>query len=218
MTETSSPPPSGARSTGFSRKIAHIPAEAGTTSATDPPRPPRFFAWQTLVACLAAVLIGIAAGRIAAWAEHIRAPLLVFPLAVGGAVGLAMMGLARLADIVHRPTLVAAAALAALGTVAGQHYFPYRDYLHNRAAFLAEKAQNSLAGAVLEGLPDTAPSFAAYMRGQADVGRPVAGIALRGAAAWASWALDGLLVLASAVAVVVVFSRRSGREARSREL
>jgi hypothetical protein len=186
MTQTSSPPP----------------ADAG------PPQPPRFVARQLLVCCLAAALIGIAAGRVAAWAEHIRAPLLVFPLMVGCAVGLSLLALARLADIVHRPTLVAGAALAALAAVAGQHYFPYRDYLHDRAAFLAEKRQSGMAGVFLEGLPETAPSFAAYMRGQADVGRPIAaGITLRGASAWASWAVDGLLVLASAVAVVVVFSR-----------
>ena len=115
----------------------------------------------------------------------------------------------RLAEVVNRPTLIAGAAVAALATIAGQHYFPYRDYLHDRAVFLAEKSQNSLPAMFLEGLPDSALSFARYMRGQADVGRPIGGITLRGAAAWASWALDGLLVLASAVAVVIIFCRRA---------
>jgi hypothetical protein len=172
-------------------------------------RPPRIAAWQAIVCCLAAVLIGIAAGRIAAWAEHVRAPLVVFPLAVGCAVGLAWLAVARLTEVVHRPTLVAGAAVAALATIAGQHYFPYRDYLHDRAAFLAEKSQDSLPAMFLEGLPDAAPGFAHYMRGQADLGRPIGSITLRGAAAWASWALDGVLVLASAVAIVIIFSRRA---------
>ncbi len=46
----------------------------------------------------------------------------------------------RLADIGHRPTLIFATALAALTAVAGEHYFPYRDYLQERAAFLRRKA------------------------------------------------------------------------------
>ncbi len=69
----------------------------------------------------------------------------------------------------------------------------------------------------LNALPDTAPSFTQYMREQAEQGRQVvpqtkfakfaAGMMLRGPLAWASWALDGLVLVASAITAVVVFSR-----------
>jgi hypothetical protein len=192
-------------------------------SSSDPPRRGRFVALQALVWYSIALLLGTGAGRAAAWVEnaraplngraaawveHVRAPLLVYPAVVGGAIGLALVAVMRLANIGHRPTLVSGAALAALAAVAGQHYFPYRDYLQERAAFLAQKRDSGLPEMLLSTLPEAAPSFAGYMRGQADRGRPIAaGLSLRGPAAWASWALDGTLLLAATAAVVLVFSR-----------
>ncbi len=180
----------------------HAPA------ADDPRQHGRFMASHALVCCLAAALIGGVAGRAAASIEHIRAPLLLFPVFVGVAIGLSLVALMRLTDIRHRPTLVAGAVVAALLAVAGQHYFPYRDYLRDRAAFLAQKHDSGLHELFHGAASGARTGFAAYMRGQAACGRPItAALTLRGPFVWASWALDGTLLLASAAAITVVFSR-----------
>ena len=52
------------------------------------------------------------------------------------------------------------------------------------------------------------PSFAGYMLWQAREGRAItANYSLRGFAAWASWAMDGVLLLAATAAMIVWFSR-----------
>ncbi len=169
-----------------------------------PPRRGRFMASQALLWCLAALLLGVAAARAAVWIERVRAPWLIFPLLIGCGLGAMLVLLMHVAETGHRPTVVIAAALAALAAVAGQHYFSYHDYVQARTAFLEQ--QRSFV--VPEELTHE-KTFAEYMQAQAAVGRPIAGaITLRGPAAWASWALDGLLVLTSAVAVVYVFSKR----------
>jgi hypothetical protein len=176
------------------------------------PHRSRFVATQTLIWCLASPLLGVAAARVAVWAQRVRAPVLIFPLLVGCGVGLALAALMRLAQIGHRPTLVFGAVLAALLAAAGQHYFSYRDYVDARATFLAQKPENAMLEALGEKIPVATPGFAGYMCGQARVGRPLFDIkgetvALRGATAWASWGIDGLITLASAVAIVYVFAR-----------
>jgi hypothetical protein len=141
------------------------------------------------------------------WAEHIRAPLLVFPLVIGFGLGLLLAAVMRLAQIGHQPTLIAGAMLAAIIASAGQHYFQYRDFIDARAAILAQKSNQGFAGAFAEMMP-TAPSFADYMLWQAREGRAItAKYSLRGAAAWASWALDSMLLIAAAVAMVYASSR-----------
>jgi hypothetical protein len=187
--------------------------ENGATSASTAPPHGRFVAVHALAWFLFAPLLGIAAARAAVWAEHLRAPLLVFPLLVGCGVGLALAALMRLANVGHRPTIMAGAFIAVIPTIVGQHYFGYRDYLHERAAFLAQKNESKMLEAFQDELPAAiAPSFAEYMRGQARIGRTLPGIngtatSLHGVAAWISWAIDGLITLASAMAIVYLFAQ-----------
>jgi hypothetical protein len=172
-----------------------------------PPRG-RFIGLQALAWLLAAPLLGAAVARAAVWAEHVRAPLLIFPLLIGGGLGLLLVAMMRVLNIGHRPTLLIGAVLAAVVAAAGQHYIHFRDYADARAAFLAQKQDGGLLGQFQKVMPTVAPSFSDYMRGQARRGRAItADYSLRGAAAWASWALDGMLLLAAAVAIVYVFSR-----------
>ena len=176
--------------------------------AVELPQPGRFIASQALVWLLAAPLLGAAVARAAVWAEHVRAPLLIFPLVVGAGLGLLLVAVMRLAHIGHRPTLIVGAVMAAVVAAAGQHYIHYREYANARAAFLAQKQDDGLLGQFQEMMPVAAPTFADYMRGQARLGRAItAGYSLRGAAAWASWLLDGSFLIAMAVAVVYAFSR-----------
>ena len=176
--------------------------------AVDLPRRGRFVASQAVVWFLAAPLLGAAVARAAVWAEHVRAPLLIFPLVVGGGLGILLVAVMRLANIGHRPTLMAGAVLAATVAAAGQHYIHYRDYADARAAFLAQKQDDGLLGQFQEMMPAAAPNFPDYMCRQARLGRAItADYSLYGAAAWASWAVDGLLLIAAAVAMIYVFSR-----------
>ena len=179
-------------------------ANAGGPAVIASPRGGRFPARQALVCCLAALLLGAAAARAAVCIEHVRAPWLIFSLALGCGLGLTLVLLMRLAEIGHRPILVVGGVFGSLVAVAGQHYFSYQDYLKARATFF-EQQRTFL---VPEELTHE-KTFAEYMRAQAAIGRPIAaGLSLRGPAAWASWAIDGLLVLTSAVVVVCVFSKR----------
>jgi len=178
------------------------------TSPVDPPQRGRFVVWHALVWLMAAPLLGTAVARAAVWIEHFRAPLVIFPLLAGCGLGLLLVLLMRLAQIGHRPTLLIGAVLAVIAAVAGQHGFSYLDYRAARAEFIAQKHE----GLSLEDLPEmmsvAPPSFADYMRAQAAVGRPITEkFVLRGAAAWASWAVDGLLVLATTVAIVSIAGR-----------
>jgi hypothetical protein len=167
-----------------------------------------FVAWQGLVWLLAALLLGAAVARAAAWAEHVRAPLLIFPLIVGCGLGLLLTAVMRLANVGHRPTLIVGTVLAAVIATAGQHYVHYRDYAEARASFLSQKRDNATLAQFQELMPDASPGFVDYLRRQARLGRAItADYSLRGAAAWASWAVDGLLLAAAAVATVYVFSR-----------
>ena len=159
-------------------------------------------------------------GGIAAWGGMIGqtywAPLGLFPILVGIGLGAMLVGLMRVAQVGHRPTLFSGAVLAAVVAVAGQHYLGYREAAREQGrpdAELLEKARQAFPewfqGRRAE-LPD---DFLEYMRQQAARGRPLAvnyptGAPLLrwtavGVWAWVSWAVDGLLLLAAAIAVMI---------------
>jgi hypothetical protein len=155
--------------------------------------------------CLA-LAVGPLAGLIWAWAaegvQSYAAPLILFPILVGVFAGLTIVGLARFAQIGHRPTIVLAAVLAALVAVAGQHFFRYvSDYWRPAAP----AADLGAGGQDLSALAHKmAPGFGEYLAAQADRGRPLLGqYVAKGWAAWLTWAIDALLTLAAAVAVTI---------------
>jgi len=145
-------------------------------------------------------ILGVAVARVAVWVENFRAPMVLFPLLVGCGHGLLLAGLMQLGQVGHRTTLWIGAILAVAVAVAGQHYFSFLD---SKAAMMAQKPQGILLAEFQEMMPDAATDFARFMQRQADRGRPVtAEFALRGATAWASWALDGLLMLLATLTIV----------------
>ena len=146
------------------------------------------------------------AARAAVDVQAFFAPLVIFPLLTGIGLGAVLTGLMRVGQVGHRPTIILGAVLAVLTTVAGEHYF---CYLSTRSAEpeqsqLAEKARQVFPD-LLAGRLQTQPSnFADFIRQQADRGRPLLfGLIGRGWIAWLSWAIDGLLVLAGAAAVLI---------------
>jgi hypothetical protein len=165
------------------------------------------FAWVVLVYWLpcAAGLGGAAAWLAVAVQEHF-APLLLFPILVGVGVGALNVGLMRLAQMGNRPTALLGTLLAVAVAVLGQHYLSYRQQEALRQRQIEAMQQTGPPGVVRELAPPPL-GFAEYMRRQAARGRPVAGYVLAGWAAWLSWAVDGLLVLAAALAMVIPAAR-----------
>ena len=108
---------------------------------------------------------------------------MIFPLLVGVVVGAAMVGLMRVLQVGHRPTILLGTAVAVAVTVLGQHYLGYLVAYHWPSAALR----------VLR-------PFGEFLQQQADRGRPLGGeLVARGWLAWTSWAVDGLLVLLAAM-------------------
>ena len=108
----------------------------------------------------------------------------------------------RLGHVGHRWTIWIGAILAVAVAVAGQHYFSFVDWKRDEAAKVAQQFQGKSLFGIQEMLPAASSNFVAFMKRQAALGRRVtagfknrAEFDLRGAAAWASWAVDGLLVL-----------------------
>jgi hypothetical protein len=165
----------------------------------------RFAGPQALLWMLAAPALGVAVARLAVWAQNFWAPLLIFPLLVGCGLGLWLVGVMRLGQVGHRATIWSGAVLAATVAAAGQHYMSFLDF---KAALIAQKPQGFALEDFQGTMPDAATDFSRFMQRQAVLGRPVtAEYRLRGAAAWASWAIDGLLTLLAAGTVVYLACR-----------
>ena len=98
-------------------------------------------------------------------------------------------------------TIWSGTVLAVIVAAAGQHYFSFLDF---KAALATKKPQ----GLTLEAFQAVSPDFARFTQHQAAEGRRVtAEFALRGAAAWTSWSLDGLLVLLATVTIIYLACR-----------
>ena len=148
------------------------------------------------------VAIGLAAGWIATVVAVRFAPLVVFPLAVGAVLGVVLIGAAQLLQNDRRQTILAAATMAALVAVGAQHYFSYLEA--NREMEESQTIKDAKA-AFADIMADRRPTgFFDYLRQQAAIGRRMPlGYVARGPMAWLSWAVDGLLVVAGTMAVVV---------------
>jgi hypothetical protein len=168
-----------------------------------PPPEPGSFAWKGL---LLAILVCPMFGLIWAWAaegaQWYFAPIILFPILLGAVVGITVVGLVRLTQVGHRPTILLAAVLAAGIAGSGPHYFSYLAAYERAGSSIVGGAASQADVAVL--VRQMKPSFVQYLEAQARRGRPLAlGYVAKGWAAWLSWALDALLVVAAAVAVTI---------------
>ncbi len=144
-------------------------------------------------------------GSLAAWvgevAQSYFAPIILFPILLGLFVGLCIVGVMRLAQVGHRPTVIVGAILAAAIAAIGQHYVAY---LLTYSSAHAVDGGGLPAGDLSQILRKMVPSFSEYMAAQAHRGRPIAyGYVAQGWAAWATWSMDAVLLMAAAVAVMV---------------
>lgn len=170
---------------------------------SSPPDVAGLFTWRGLLLVLVfGPLFGLVWAWVAEAAQFYFAPMILFPLLLGVFAGLGVVGLARFAQIGHRPTLVLAAVLSAGVAAAGQHYVGYLAAYHSvhPSAGTGTATEQELSALVRE----MTPSFGDYMRAQARRGRPLLHDYLaRGWIAWLSWTIDALLVVAGAVAVTI---------------
>lgn len=161
---------------------------------------PGLLAW-TGSSLAVAVLIGAASVTL----ETFFAPLIFFPLLVGVLFGGLALGLLRQCNVGSRPIVAAALVLAGAVLVTTQHYAHYRHALEQLAA--VEDRLQPLRAAFPEGLPerlDPQRGFVGFLTQQAAAGRPyLYGYTARGPWAWASWALDGAILVAAALGVVL---------------
>lgn len=148
-----------------------------------------------------------ALGFAAAWGigsallSRLSAPLGLFPLVVGGVLGLVLALLLRATRQGHRRWALGGTVAAAVVAVTAWHATAFR--LQQRAASRAqvELQQAAQAFPELGGRQVRPPpaSLLEFLQQAADEGRQVFAWRLRGAAAYASWTVDGLLLLAAAL-------------------
>ena len=175
----------------------------GDDPGTAQPPPPARFRWTSCAFWLPACLIeGLLVAWIAVGAGEYFAPVLFFPLLVGVVLGAITVGLMRWCQIGNRPTILAGTVLATIVTIAGQHYIGYWDW---EAKQQYRKAQQTFP----DELKGRMPGFADFMNKGRQIDGPATSgsFRARGPVAWIMWGLDGLLLLAAAVALVLVTSR-----------
>ncbi len=154
-------------------------------------------------------------GAALAWgayqAQKSFAPWLVFPLVVGILAGILLVGLARTLRIGARSAILPGTILASVVVIVGQHYASYALERANldRDTALFQRAFELHPDLLVGDAPPPDRGFPTYMRRQAAIGRPMFGstVARRGWA-WATWALDGAILAAGALLVVVPACRQ----------
>ncbi len=158
------------------------------------------FSWDSLGWILiAAPLVGLVFAWIGHRVQADFAPLILFPILLGTAVGITIVGLIRFAQFGNRSAIFAAVVVAATTAPLGEHYFGYLSaYPGFQVAGSASSSDHSSL------VRQVAPSFGAYLQAQAARGRPLWGdVVAHGVFAWVSWALDAALTVVAAILVTL---------------
>jgi hypothetical protein len=185
--------------------VSYDESMSGPDSPITPATPPTEAGTFTWIGLLTAFLVAPLFGLVWAWVAEVAqcyaAPVILFPLLLGVLTGMSIVWLMRVTQMGHRPTIVFAAILASLVAALGQHGLTYMNayYWHTPAV------GGPMAGQDLSLLlREMRPSFGNYMETQAERGRPLPwGLTAQGFWAWLSWAVDAMLVVVGAVAVMI---------------
>ena len=165
--------------------------------------------WQGLVLLVpAGAVFGLGVAWAAVWAQQYFAPLVVFPLLIGAALGVAIVLTMRTAQMGNRPTIVAAAVAAAVTAVGGQHYLAFRAehrLAEEQARQIQQEASATFGSRLNQYIPEPPENVFVFLQNHARTGRELNmfGWVARDWVAWLSWAVDGVLVLVATLAVVV---------------
>lgn len=138
------------------------------------------------------------------------APLFLFPAVLGVILGGVLVGIARVTQTGHRPTLLLVTLVATALAVVGQHFFAYWNH-GNDSAGTAERAKlRAFFPDIADRLDAPAEDWLHFMRAAAQRGRPLlGGWIARDGWAWASWAADGAIVIVAAMAMMATAARLS---------
>lgn len=182
---------------------------ASVIPSVSPPTAVRFRLLPATLYFAGVLLVTVLVGFVAAQIAHVRAPWLVFPLAVGAVLGFLAGKFAELVSFGHRPTILFVAAFAGIAVVGTMHYLEFRAYLAAPRSAQFELIAKAFPD-VAESHPGAAPAgFWDFLGRMAIAGRAMPlGWTAKGAWAWASWALDALLVVSGAMFITLVFLRR----------
>jgi hypothetical protein len=177
-------------------------SEKAIPLATPPANQGRFTWFGLILAAVAAGGFGVVWAYAAEVAQAYFAPWILFPILLGVFAGMSIVGWVRFARIGHRPTILMAAALTAVVAAVGQHGFGYlAAYDETRRSIQTDEKNGQDMSALVDQMR---PGFGKYMQAEASRGRPLlAGYTAQGWVAWLSWAVDGLLMAAAAVVVVL---------------
>ena len=174
-----------------------------SASPQGPPLQGGSLSWPRLVLALVfGPFAGLIWARAGQMAESYFGPMIFFSVVVGVLAGLTVVALVRFTQTGNRATILLAAVLAGGFAAVGQHYFRYlyQDEVRPVAAVAARPGPSAAPAR-----PVT-PSlcFSDYLVRQARLGRLLWGRHVaRGAAAWLAWLVEGLLMVAAAVAVTL---------------
>ena len=168
-----------------------------------PPTGPRPFSLTKAALFLpTALLLGALVGGAAAQVQTWFAPLVLFPLLIGFALGVLLVAVIRSVQAGQRPTVVLGTLLAIATLVVAEHYVSYRMY--QRAAQAATDRKVELAREAFAADIGPTAGFVDFLRREARQGRPLFGDYIaRGTLVWATWTLDALLMAIAALATVV---------------
>src|SRR5262245_5329293 len=86
-----------------------------------------------------ALVAAVAIARVSVWVQPTLSPIVIYPLAIGAALGIAMCGLLHLAGLSDIRLAATGAAVVALVAALAEHGFFYLDY---RRAFEATRSKN----------------------------------------------------------------------------
>jgi hypothetical protein len=144
--------------------------------------------------------------------EHF-APLVLFPLLIGAALGAGLVWWSRAIGWSHRPLLIAGVALAVLSLVVGQHVLSYLQYRRSFEQARLNKPQLALFES-MQGQSEmkTFTEFLSLLaqQGRAFDTRELGSYRLFGWQVWLSWLMDAV-VMAAGASVAFWLVRRSGQ-------
>lgn len=167
-----------------------------------PPTAPRFCGGRLLLWLPVCLVHGALVAWAATLVERFSAPLVLFSLLVGAALGASLVGMIRVLQVGNRPTVLLGTVVAATVAVGGQHYIGYRTACRAVAEEERALARVAFQGGGLAEMPVPPEGFFRFLRWRAARGFALLGHKARGWTVWALWAADAALVLTAALGVV----------------
>lgn len=156
-----------------------------------------------LAGCLVASAVLIAVSH---WAQQYSAPLLLFPLLVGVALGSCTAYLSRVFGLEFRRPAAVCLTIVALALTVGQHAVAYRDYRDKLERSRRERPERLLYEQMQGHAEPT--TFGEYLSIEASRGRAIGSSRLFGWQVWASWAVDAAATVGGALVAHRMLARK----------